>query len=55
MAAMVWAQMKLYDRAQLIAGPTSELPTIHQESSRLLCLINGEDLGCHAYAYLGKE
>ncbi len=24
---------------------------IHQESSRLLCLMNGEDLGCHTYAY----
>jgi hypothetical protein len=25
--------------------------TIHQESSRLLSLINSEDLSCHTYAY----
>ncbi|SRR6266699_977851 len=28
---------------------TSGSPTIHQESSPLLCLMKGEDLGCHTY------
>ena len=32
-------------------GVMSGLATIHQESSRLLCLMDGEDLGCHTYAY----